>query len=270
MKDQRSLSPIKRVSLIFLTITGLGITSSWLSSCSDTTAATGDHLNIERRLTSIEAKQNDQGKTLTEVNTTVTTMADLTTSLSSDIGDMALQIGYMADRIVETEKLIVYVITNQTNAAVDVLGTAVLPNADGSKSTTPILNIPANTIANNLVLKNILEGHNSANGVLLSANPVTPTTTTPPSLKFIGSNVNYLLLVSTVATFETGKTTQTVVNPVAPLNTAENLTSVWTANLSSLFPGAGAATGQTVYVAVKVIPGGNLSAISNSLMFSNL
>ncbi|MFV2060315.1 MAG: hypothetical protein ACC653_06485 [Gammaproteobacteria bacterium] len=262
MKDQHSLTPLKRISYIFLTITALSVTSSWLTSCSETAVAASDHSGIENRLGRIEAQLNDQGTTVSEMNKTVTTMAGLTSKLSDDIG-------LMADRIVETEYLIVQVITNQTAAAEGVINKAT--NADGS----PMLDkskLPANTkTADLLVLNQILKGHSGSNGVLLSNNtitPVTPTTTTPPSLKFNGSNVSYLLMVSTVATFGQGKTTQLTVTPNVAAGNPENLTKVWTDMLASLFPGG--AGGQTVYVAVKVNTAGNLSAMSNSLTFSNL
>lgn len=216
MKNHYSVSSIKRISLIFLTITALGVTSSWLSSCSDTIAASSvDHTNIENRLTRIEAKLGNPQ----DSNGNVTSMANLTSKLSDDIGTMADRILEMADKIVETEVLIVQVITNQTTAATGTINTLTALKTDPS-STAPGNKLFANFDPNAtpFVLNSILKG----DVALKTPATLTVSLNTQPAITIFGNMplTNYILVASLDARF---------VNPVqSEITVAANGTGVAT------------------------------------------
>ncbi len=272
MKGPQSLKPLKRISLIFLTITALGVTSSWLSSCSDTSAATTiDHTNIENRLIRIEAKLGNPGDPYNP-NDTVQTMATLTSKLSDDIGIMADRILEMADKIVETEVLIVQVITNQTEAATGTINNLTALKADASprnitgpklfQNADPAAAAYFEPTATPFVLKSILDGHNGSNGSLINlvAGGGTPSVAVAPNFNIAATAAAafqspYVLLMSNNGLFDGATSTSVIIDNNKTLDTG------W----SELTAILGVASPAKVYFAVKTVSGGQLSAVSNTL-----
>jgi hypothetical protein len=250
MEQHTRLIPLKRASLallIFLIITPL-------AKIEAAAIAPSQHANIEASLIRIEAKLNQLSNSS---NNNVQTMANLASKLSDDIALMSKEIGLMADRIVETEYLIVQVVTNQTAAAERAIDTAV--TADGS----PMLdktNLPSNSKTGDLlVLNQILEMHSQSNGVLLKTivGNSNPSAMNPPNIKFSGMNDNnYILLISKDGTFDGENSTSEAINANNPLQKA------WLNMLTRLNVNSGE---DKVYYAVKTVIGGHLSAISNTL-----
>jgi hypothetical protein len=192
----------------------------------------------------------------------VKSMADLTAQLSMDIGAMAERIGAMADRIVETEYLIVSVITNQTTAAAGIISQASMP--DGKGGTVPMYSGPTPIP---LVFDQLIKG--STTGVALQ----TPTTTAvsatvPPSVNAYGAPLShYIIAAATNATF-----TNSVMKEIDAL-TASGPTSIMAAwseivgpNNLNLTPNANT----PVYVAVKTLDtaSGSVSGLSNSITYT--
>jgi len=290
MKDQKPQSPLKRISLIFLTITALGITSSWISSCSDTTAATSDittnataadHANIERRLTSIEAKLDKQGGD-------ITTLVDLTKFMVEEIGLMADRILEMADKIVETEVLIVEVITNQTAAATSTIGKLTKNKINPSdkaeapvkkfQSTDPNAPFYFNPAATPFAFDTLLKGGAASSVALKTPIDLAVTTAIPPSITIFGNTplTNYILIASLDATFATS--VQREIKVGAPAITPPpgngpnpvNLTVAWKdiVGLNQLIVPLNNNT--PVFVAIKSLDPitGAVSGLSNSVKFT--
>ncbi len=212
MKEHKAITPLKRVSLIFLTIAALSVSNSLLTSCSETAVAASDHSGIETRLTRIEAQLNDQGSTVTEMNTTVTTMANLTSSLSKDIGAMADRILEMADKIVETEVLIVEVITNQTAAATGTINTlTALKNDPSDPSEAPVKKFQSTDSTkpfyfnpnSGYALDRLLKGGAASSVALKTPEVLSVKANKPPSIAIFGNTPikNYIIVASLDSTF---------------------------------------------------------------------
>lgn len=257
--DQNNRSPLKRVSLVFLTITALGLTSSWLSSCSETAAAAGDHASIENQLTRIELKIGNPGK---DTSTNVSTMAGLTSKLSDDIGKMA-------DKIVETEKLIVQVITNQTSAATTTI--SLLTTNDGQELFPGYSAAPMP-----YVLDSILKGSAASSVALKTPATVSVTASIPPSIASFGNPPlkNYIIVVSLDATF--ASSVQREINTAAPAAQAgspadpTNLGVAWN-DLVGIDQLNLTQNGNVkVFVAIKSLntTTGGVSGLSNSVAFT--
>ncbi len=266
MKGKQPLKPLKRISLIFLTVTALGVTSSWLSSCSDTTAATGDHLNIERRLASIEAKIGNPGK---DTSSNVSTMAGLTSKLSDDIGLMADRILEMADKIVETEVLIVQVITNQTAAATSTINSLTAlkdtPSSRDIKGTQLIQNF--DPTATPFVLNSILNGDVAIKTPAI----VSVTTNLQPTITVFGNKplTNYILVASLDAKMATPVQSEIVVASKGT-GLATDINIVWANIVGANQLNIPANANTKVFVAVRNldVTTGVLSKLSNSVAFT--
>jgi len=273
----------KALSLSFGFITVVGLASSWLSSCAQSEAATAaattnDELlvvlnqsvqdihtqvtdssvdgTVAFKLNQIQSTLTGQGASGAQSNNNV---LGLISKLSDDIGLMSERIGSMADRIVETEKLIVSVIAMQTDAATGVIasakdssGAALLPNLP-----TPIPNVFDEILR--------VSANGGANAPLLAfgANNA-PSATLPPDIKIGGSNNgSYAFLVSDNPRFVVGYFNQ-IVDINAPTGSSRALDSVWQQAVQSFSINGTPPT--KLYVAVKNIDANNtLSGISNSL-----
>jgi hypothetical protein len=192
---------------------------------------------------------------------TVESLAALTSKLSDDIG-------LMADRIVDTEKLIVAVIANQTQAAQGVIANA--KDRDGSPLVPGLDGVPVNEIP--MVLSEILAavgGGGGASAVVLNtpANIASITPTVPPEIVYNVSPMNsYQLLVSDDPRFP-GAAIKSIVDNNANPGAAESIASVWQ-DAVSVFGGVPLGGQLILYVAVQNIDSVNnnqLSGISNSI-----
>lgn len=274
---------LRQYSLSFGFITLVGISSSWLSSCAQSEAATAgsssattDQLlvvlnqsvqdihtqvtnsavdgTVAFKLNQIQADLSGQGAGPNSGANVLSTVS----KLSDDIGLMSDRIGKMADRIVETEKLIVAVIAMQTDAA-----TSVINNAKDDNGAPLLPNIPSPTPN---VFDAILTGSNTGGTApILSFGPGNiPTTTTPPDIQLSAATPRYELLVSDNARFASGFFNQ-VVNTNALSTDPDSLNSVWNNAIQSYTTNGVAPT--QLFIAVKAIGGNNqLSNTSNSLL----
>jgi hypothetical protein len=261
MKDHRSITPLKRISLIFLTIGALSLTSSWLTSCSENVNAASDHLGIENRLSRIEAKQTKQGTDISE-------LIDLTKFMAKEIGTMADRILEMADKIVETEVLIVQVITNQTDAATGTINKLTALKVDPS-STTPgdKLFINFDPTVTPYVLNSILKGDvaiKTPANIAVNAN-------VPPAITAFGAKLlsNYILEASLDAKFATPVQSEiTVASKGTGVPTDINV--VWSNMVGANQLAVPANKNTKVYIAIRNldVTTGVVSKLSNSVAFT--
>ena len=272
-----------QLGLSFGFITLVGLTSSWLSSCAQSEAATTASSTTDDLLVVLNQSVQDIHTQVTNSSVDGTVafklnqlQASLTgqggsgsgdnvlasiSKLSDDIGLMSDRIGSMADRIVETEKLIVAVIAMQTdaagaviNSAKDANGNPLLPNLP---TPTPnvfdeILRVSANSGPNPPILS--LGGNNA------------PTATTPPDIQLSSNNGSYELLVADNPRFLDGYFNQ-VVTTAAVNGAPDSLSTVWN-NAIQAYSSNGTAPAQ-VYIAVKNIDANSqLSGVSNSFLIT--
>jgi len=187
-------------------------------------------------------------------------LVQLTSKLSDDIGKMSLQIGYMADRIVETEKLIVSVISSQTAAASTIIAAATMKRDPNTPDVVPakLFPIPPSPLygfkdisgAAGAVLTASMDPMSSLPGITIGgATPVIP----------------YQLLIYKNATFGTGNTINQTVNPTANPGTPASIDTVWTKSIGPGPSGLNLANGAAVFIAVKTINGAVVSGPSNSI-----
>jgi len=289
---------IKRLWVSITLVTLVGITTTWLSSCSNTEAAADNnnnpdpHIELNQSVQVIRAQVTDavtdgtvqfklskilgtldgSGGNTQAAAGSFSELVQLTSKLSDDIGKMSLQIGYMADRIVETEKLIVSVIVNQTAASSTILAGASLrdpvtgaPNGKPLLSNPPFSALDGKPLVGFAEIQAAINGGGGNGGVLLASTGMNVTNI--PILSFDGNVVPnstpYMLLVSTNPTFNAtdGTTINKPVNFAATLAGAETLATVWPKSIAALK----LTPGNTVFVAVKTITGTTVSGLSNSV-----
>ena len=247
---------IKRYYPAVLIVGCFGLIATILNACSNSDAATDPPTNSADALHIYIAdllKEHDTKMTNSVGNSSnPDSLVGLTSKLSDDIGLMAARIGDMADRIVDTEKLIVAVIANQTQAAQQVIDKVYPNNAFGEPLTFQTM-VTAITASNAGNLGSVLTSPTEGATVSINTSPVVTYSTRSASNQ-------YQLLISTNRMFPAGSTANVLVDTVAaPLND-----STWAQLMTDLGIISGANT--PLFIAVSSIDAqGFNSPLSNSV-----
>ena len=179
-------------------------------------------------------------------------LVGLTSKLSDDIGLMAGKIGEMADRIVDTEKLIIATVANQPQVAQQVID-KVYPNNTFAAPITLQSMVAALTAGNTGTSGTVLTA--PAEGTMVSVN-------ISPVVTFSNPNTSnqYQLLVSSNRMFPAGNTVNLLVDIVsAPLDN-----NTWAQLMADLNIISG--SNSPLFIAVKnVDPQGFVAELSNSV-----